>query len=220
MENSVRFPHLLKADIFEGLDAAFKKGFLNTCTAKTHSNSTTIYEQGEPAGGMVIIAHGYVDVSFVGEDGHQMFLARAKAGTTLGESESVSEEPCAASCVTSANTTLLHCSTADLIAALQNPGFIKNITKIFHRRLVYDNWVKHIAQFGAVGQRLRGYLYILSEQSDTIRETQSYLANMVGCSRQTINRELAAMREAGLIAQSASEITVLDRSALGVGLMV
>ncbi|MBL1436099.1 MAG: Crp/Fnr family transcriptional regulator [Rhodobacteraceae bacterium] len=211
---------MLKADIFEGLDAGFKKDFMNACGVKIYRNPTTVFEQGEQAEGMVIIAHGYVDVNFVGEDGHQMFLARAKVGATLGESESVSEEPCAASCVTSANTTLLHCCAADLITALQNPGFIKNITKIFHHRLVYDNWVKHIAQFGAVGQRLRGYLYILSDQSKTIRETQSYLANMVGCSRQTINRELAVMREAGLIAQSGSEITVLDRSALGVGLMV
>ncbi len=220
MENSVRFPHLLKADIFEGLDADFKKGFLNTCAAKVYHTPTLIFEQGEPADGMVIVAHGYADVTYIGEDGHQMFLARAKVGSTLGESESVSEEPCAASCLTGANATLLHFATADLITALQNPDFIKNITKIFHRRLVYDNWVKHIAQFGAVEQRLRGYLYILSEGSRTIKETQSYLANMVGCSRQTINRELSGMRAAGLIAQSGSEITVLDRDALGEGLML
>ena len=220
MENSVRFPHLLKADIFEGLDNDFKKDFLNRCIAKIYRNPTTVFEQGEPANGMVIVAHGFVDVSFVGEDGHQMFLARAKVCTTLGESESVSEEPCAASCVTSANATLLHCAAANLITALQNPGFIKNVTRIFHRRLVYDNWVKHIAQFGAVGQRLRGYLYILSESTKIIKETQSYLANMVGCSRQTINRELASMRAAGLISQNGSEITVLDRRALGDGLII
>ncbi len=220
MENCVRFPHLLKADIFAGLDADFKKNFLNACVAKIYRSPTIIYEQGEPAEGMAIIAHGYVDVTFVGEDGHQMFLARGKACTTLGESESVSDEPCAASCTTSANATILHCASADLIMALQNTGFIKNMTKIFHHRLVYDNWVKHIAQFGAVGQRLRGYLYILSENAGTIKETQSYLANMVGCSRQTINRELATMRKAGLIAQSGSEIEVLDREALGEGLML
>lgn len=220
MENCVRFPHLLKADILAGLDVDFKKNFLNSCVARLYRNPTTIYEQGEPADGMTIIAHGYADVTFVGEDGHQMFLARAKVGTTLGESETVAEEPCAASCITSANATLLQCSAADLITALQNPGFIKNMTKIFHRRLVYDNWVKHIAQFGAVGQRLQGYLYILSENVETIKETQSYLANMVGCSRQTINRELAGMRKAGLITQCGSEITVLDRKALGEGLML
>jgi len=210
---------LLKADILAGLDADFKKNFLNRCVAKLYRSPTTVFEQGELSEGMVIIAHGYTDVTFVGEDGHQMFLARAKVGTTLGESETVAEEPCAASCLTSPNATLLHCSAENLITALQNPGFIKNMTKIFHRRLVYDNWVKHIAQFGAVGQRLRGYLFILSEHTEIIKETQSYLANIVGCSRQTINRELAGMRAAGLISQSGSEIRVLNRDALGDGLM-
>ena len=93
------------------------------------------------------------------------------------------------------------------------------MAKILHRRLAYNNWLKHVGQFGAVGQRLRGYLYLLSETSIKIDETQSYLANVVGCSRQTINRELARLREDGLIEQSGSEIIILDRAALGDGLM-
>ena len=220
MENSVRFPHLLKAEILDGLDPEFKKDFLNGCTAILYPKPTVILEQGERAEGMAIVAHGYADVTFVGEDGHQMFLARAKVGATIGETETISEEPCAASCTASANSTILQCAAPQLITALQNTGFIKNMTKIFHQRLVYDNWVKHIAQFGDVGQRLRGYLFLLSEFSPHIKETQSYLANMVGCSRQTVNRELADLREAGLISQSGSKIMVLDRAALGAGLVL
>lgn len=220
MENSVKYPHLLKAEILDGLDAEFKKQFLNGCVAKIYQEPTLVLEQGEMAPGMVIVAHGYVDISFNGEDGQHMFLARVTEGATLGESETVSEEPCAASGLTDANTTLLHCSPPDLKTALKNPGFIKNMTRIFHRRLVYDNWIKHISQFGAVGQRLRGYLYILSENARPIKETQSYLANMVGCSRQTINRELGALRAAGIIAQNGSQIRILDREALGEGLML
>ena len=219
MDNSTRFPHLLKSEILEGLEASFKKDFLNHCLVNIYKDPAVIFEQGEVANGMVIVAHGYVDVSYIGEDGHQLFLKRAKAGDILGESESISDEPCAASCRASANTTLLLCPVPKLILALQSVGFIKNMTRIFHRRLVYDNWVKHIAQYGAVGQRLRGYLFVLSESVDRVAETQSYLANVVGCSRQTVNRELAKLREAGIIAQNGSEIIVLDRAALGAGLM-
>jgi len=219
LDNSTRFPHLLKSEILEGLEASFKKDFLNHCLVNIYKDPAVIFEQGEVANGMVIVAHGYVDVSYIGEDGHQLFLKRAKAGDILGESESISDEPCAASCRASANTTLLLCPVPKLILALQSVGFIKNMTRIFHRRLVYDNWVKHIAQYGAVGQRLRGYLFVLSESVDRVAETQSYLANVVGCSRQTVNRELAKLREAGIIAQNGSEIIVLDREALGAGLM-
>lgn len=217
MDNSTRFPHLLKTEILDGLDSGFKKSFLNSCTTKVHKLPTVIFEQGEPSTGMIIVAHGYVDITYTGEDGHQLFLKRAKTGAILGESEAISDEPCAATCKTSDNTTLLHCAIPVLIEALQTVGFIKNLTRIFHKRLVYDNWVKHIAQFGAVEQRLRGYLYVLSENAVKLNETQSYLANVVGCSRQTVNRELAKLRHAGIIEQNGSEIVVLNRKALGEG---
>ena len=219
MENSIRFPHLLKSEILVGLDSDFKKKFLNACALRFYKTPTSIFEQGMAAGCMIIVAHGYIDVTYTGEDGRQLFLTRAKAGATLGETEVISGEPCAASCKTAANTTVLACAASEMRQALKSFDFIQNMTRIFHRRLVYDNWVKHIAQFGAVGERLRGYLYVLSENADKISETQSYLANVVGCSRQTVNRELAALRVAGLIAQSGSEITVLDRAALGKGLI-
>jgi len=215
LENSVRFPHLIKSEILSDLDTEFKKDFLNACVVRFYRLPALIFEQGEPADGMILIAHGYVDVTYTGEDGQQLFLARAKTGDTLGDSEAVSDEPCAASGKTSSNATVLFCPKPLLVRSLQSFGFIKNMTRIFHRRLVYDNWVKHISQFGAVGQRLRGYLYVLSENAGKISETQSYLANVVGCSRQTINRELARLREEGVIEQNGSEILVLDRAALG-----
>ena len=180
MENCIRFPQLLKSEILSGLDVNFKKNFLNACGVRTYRSSTPIFEQGEPSDGMVLVAHGYVDVVYMGEDGRQLFLTRSKAGATLGETEAISDEPCAASCIASKDTMVL---------------------------------------FGAVGMRLRGYLYMLSENVSKVMETQSYLASVVGCSRQTINRELAKLREEGHITQNGSEIIVVDRESLGAGLM-
>ena len=219
MENCIRFPHLLKCEILDGLDVAYKKEFLNACTVKTYKSRTMIFEQGEPSSGMMLLAHGFVDVTYIGEDGQQVFLARAKAGFNLGESEAIADEPCAATCTTSRNATLLACTKPQLFQALQKVEFVKNMAKMFHRRLAYNNWLKHVSQFGAVGQRLRGYLYLLAETSLIIDETQSYLANVVGCSRQTVNRELAKLRDEGLIEQHGSQIIVFDRDKLGEGLM-
>ena len=218
MDNCIKFPHLLKAEILDGLDAGFKKDFLNECATHHYENPTAIIEQGEAASGMFIIAHGGVDVTYIGEDGQQLFVTRSRVGATLGETESISDEPNAATATTAANTTLLLCSKPQLFQSLQTPGFIKNLTRIFHKRLVKDNWLNHIGQFGAVEKRLRGYLYVLSESRGKVEETQSFLASVVGCSRQTVNRELANLREAGIIEQNGSEICVVDRVALGAGL--
>ena len=68
MKNSIRFPHLLKADILCGLELAFKKSFLNACTVRLYKRPTVIFEQGMPAGGMLIVAHGYADVAYTGDN--------------------------------------------------------------------------------------------------------------------------------------------------------
>lgn len=152
---------------------------------------------------------------YAGVDGQEVFVTRIKKGETLGEMEMISGEICAASCKSSANAILLLCAPDQVMAALQHHQFIKNMTRIFYRRLVGDNQRKYLTQFGSVGERLRSYLYVLSESTGKVSETQSYLANVVGCSRQTVNRELAQMRAEGLIAQSGSDIVILDRASLG-----
>ena len=214
MDNAVRFPHLRKAGIFDGLSADFKTGFLNGCSVVTCPQPTIIYKQGEPAHGVMVLAHGYVDVTYTGMSGLEMFVIRLRPGTAISEMEVIGGLPCLATCKTSTNAILLDCPRTLLDQALQQPAFLKNMISAYYHRLSYVNWSKYLAQFGTVEERLRGYLYVLSESAHTIRDTQTYLANMIGCSRQTINKELRALKDAGLIAQAGSAITVLDRERL------
>jgi len=214
LENSVRFPHLLKADSFTDLSADFKRAFLNACSVATYEQPTVIFEQGKPACAVMILAHGYVDVTMSGESGEEMFVIRLRPGAVLSEMEVISGLACLATCKTSRNTILLRCGHEQLDGALQQPAYLKNMISAYYWRLSYVNWSKYVAQFGTVAERLRGYLYVLSEESLTIRDTQSYLANMIGCSRQTFNRELRALKDKGLISQRGSEIRVLDRARL------
>ncbi len=214
MENTVRFPHLRKADIFDGLDASFKADFINNCQVVSYDRPTVIYKQGRPASGVMILAHGHVDVTYRGESGQEMFVIRLRPGTAISEMEVISELPCLGTCKTSANAIFLACPREQLDLVLQQPAYLKNMITSYYQRLSYVNWSKYLAQFGTVDERLRGYLYVLSEQTHTIRDTQSYLANMIGCSRQTINRELRVLKDDGLIAQNGSEIKVLERERL------
>jgi len=215
LENSVRFPHLLKSEILEGFDKESKKAFLDACVMRSYSKPTVLYEQGEKAHGFVLLAHGYIDAFFAGEDGQEVFVTRIKTGETLGEMETISGEVCAASCKISENATVLVCLPEQISDSLREPLFIKNLTRIFYKRLLGDNKRKYLTQFGSVSERLRNYLYVLSENAGRVSETQSYLANVVGCSRQTINRELADLRAEGVIAQGGGDIVILNRAALG-----
>jgi biotin operon repressor len=54
----------------------------------------------------------------------------------------------------------------------------------------------------------------LADHGDNIRQSQSYLAGLVGCSRQTINKELGVLKEKSIIAINKGGISVLDRANL------
>lgn len=214
MKNSARFPHLLKVEVLQGLTPEFQREFVDNCTVRIFDSPTTILVQGELSPGLFMVAHGSVEVFFLGKDGQHVFLNRANVGDVIGEVEAISEHTCAASCQVSANSTVLYCPKSQLIGYLSNVRFVQNIMAVFHDHLVRDNWFKHVDHYTPIDLRLGAYLRLLSETTQKITETQTYLANVVGCSRQTINRELGKLRDLGIIAMDNGVIEVLDRSKL------
>lgn len=192
----------------------FQKDFIDKCAVNFYDTPTTILTQGEHSPGLFMVAHGTVEVFFLGKDGHNVFLNLANVGDVLGEVEAISEHTCAASCQVSANTTVLFCPRSLLFGYLSSVVFVKNIMAVFHDHLVRDNWFKHLDHFTPIDQRLGAYLRLLSENNSKITETQAYLANVVGCSRQTINKELAKLRDLGVISIESGVIEVLDRQQL------
>jgi len=214
MEVSERFPQMMKADILSGLSKKFRKDFINHCTVLNYDCPTHILVQGEHSPGMFLIASGNVEILYLGEDGNQTFLARAGVGAIVGETEAISEQLCAATAETMANTTLLFCSKKLLVEALGTVKFVKNLMKIFHGHLLQSNYFKLVDRNSPVDHRLCAYLLMFSERNSTIYDSQTYLAGVVGCSRQTVNKELGALRDKGLISIEKGVIEILDRENL------
>lgn len=214
MEVSARFPQMMKADILSGLSKQFRKEFLDRCTVINYETPTHILTQGERSPGMYIIVSGNVEIMYLGEDGQQTFFARAGAGSIVGETEAITDQLCAATAEAMANTTLLFCSKNLLIEALGSVEFVKNLMKVFHGHLLQLNYFKLVDRNSPVDHRLCAYLLMFSERNSTIYDSQSYLAGVVGCSRQTINKELGVLREKNFIAIEKGSIEILDRESL------
>ena len=214
MDNCARFPHLLRAEILKGLPKDFRKDFLNRCRVMQFATPTLFLQQGELANGMYLIADGSVDVFYLGKDGQRAFIARAGAGSSIGEAEAISEQKCAATCEARADTTLLFCPRSQLLEALKSPDFVKNIIGIFHGHLLHLNYFKLVDRLAPIDHRLCAYLLMFSERNSTIYDSQAYLAEVVGCSRQTINKELGLLRDKKWISIKKSMIEILDREKL------
>lgn len=214
MDTSARYPQMMKAEILNGLSREFKKSFIDRCTVQTYSTPKAFLHQGEQSPGMFLVADGGVDIFYLGENGQRTFLARAGVGSILGEAEAVSEQICAATCEAMENTTLLFCSKQLLLEALTSVNFVKNLTKVFHGHLLQLNYFKLVDRHSPVDHRLCAYLLMFSERNSTIYDSQSYLAGVVGCSRQTINKELGILRDNNLISIHKGMIEIVDREKL------
>jgi CRP-like cAMP-binding protein len=215
VRNSLAYPNLLRSNILTDLPDDVKTGFIDQCQVRCHAAPVEFLTQGIAAPGLFLVAHGRVEVSYCDAEGNSSLIYIAGAGEVLGEIEALTDNPCAASCTTLPNTTLLFCPTPQIIQRIGSTQFFRNILATMYERLMRDNRLLIINQFYTLDQRLCIYLGQLSSQKrPEVEISQAQLAGMIGCSRQAINRKLAKLQDEGLIALRKGTIRVLDRERL------
>lgn len=215
MKNSIAFPNLLRCPILRDMSEEQKAAFLDQCALRRYPAPAEVLAQGAPAPGMFLVAQGQVEVSYCDPDGNVTIIHTCHPGDILGEVESISANLCAATCTARADTVLLFCPTPLLFGQIQSVIFVRNLVGIFYGRLTRENRSRSLSQYNSVEQRLCLYLCQFSTPAKRqITVNQSYLANVVGCSRQTMNRKLGELRDDGIIALGKGMIQVLDRPRL------
>jgi CRP/FNR family transcriptional regulator, cyclic AMP receptor protein len=214
MNLSRQFPQLAKADLFEDMASGEISDFIDACELRTLPSGTVVLEQDKPVSGMFLIAHGCIEVSLMNAEGHVAIIHHAREGETLGEIEAISLDPCLARCTTVGPVTILHCPVALLARALGNPLVQRNIMRITRGRLLRDNQRKYMDQNYPLDRRVCAYLLRLADRNNRVPQSQGYIANLASCSRQSINRALALLREEGLISVEKGKIRLLDRIGL------
>lgn len=219
MKASVSYPHLKQMSLLRDLPDTCRSSFLDSCQWSHHAKPADLLAQGEPATGLYIVAQGGVEIYHTDADGNLTLIHIAGPGEILGEVEALAEKPCAASCRTLADTTVLFASKAMLVERAGDPMFLRNVATQFYERLRRDNNRRASTTYRNVEERLRHYLAQICPRSQPeTRLSQSHLAALVGSSRETVNRRLKDLREAGLIELGQGRIRVLDHDRLESGL--
>ncbi|MEQ5871396.1 Crp/Fnr family transcriptional regulator [Sagittula sp. NFXS13] len=218
MKNSVAFPHLLKAKLLTDLSPDDKADFLNRCTARMYQTPEIFLHQGEQSPGLFIVAHGRMDVLLTSPGGEQTLLAHLGPCETVGEIECISGGTCIATCRSQPMTTMLFLPTDVLFEYLRMPIFIRNVAAVFRSRMQQDNAVKALDLHGTLDQRLFLRLRTLCDGRDRVRANQAHLAEILGCSRQSVNKALGRLRTEGIIDVSKGEVRILQPDAVVEGL--
>ncbi|MCR8548965.1 Crp/Fnr family transcriptional regulator [Salipiger sp. P9] len=204
----------MKAKILADLPTEKKMSFLNQCSVRVIQRTEDILTQGKRPTGMFLVAHGRVDVSHRGRNGEHTILCHVGPGDVVGEIEATSGMDCVATCTALPVTTLLFCPTPLLYEFLTQPVFIRNLAAVFTIRMARDNQFKAMDQHQSVDQKICSRLRQLCDGSDRIKASQAHLAEMVGCSRQTMNKSLGRLRDEGIIDIRKGEVRVLRPEAL------
>lgn len=210
------YAHLFDSPIMAGLSQEQKQALLASCTLRILKKPTYILRQGEQTTGSYFISAGRVEVGYIDSSGNQVIVHMANPGEMLGEVEALSGRPCACSCLTLPDTTVLFCPKKALYTHVPSQILIPNLCTILHDRLMRENRNKAADHYYNAQQRIRLYLRELTSDSDNaVHISQSQLGVVIGCSRQTVNRMLGELRDQGIIELGRNAVRVLDRARLG-----
>jgi CRP-like cAMP-binding protein len=172
--------------------------------------------ESDPCLAIEIVLEGHLSVEQIGEDGDIFSVATFGSGSLIGGNVVFSSLPFYAHSIISIERSLLvridRDTLFELIVAYK--VFLRHfLTVISDNTVMVNNRLSYLMQY-SLRQRL--FIYIQSEmvrqQQETIilPITKTRLAQLLGVSRTSISRELAKMRNEGLLKLNKRKITLLD----------
>jgi CRP/FNR family transcriptional regulator/CRP/FNR family cyclic AMP-dependent transcriptional regulator len=177
-----------------------------------------IFHQHDDGGGLYVILEGIVKISRSGRDGREVTMAVLHEGNFLGEMSLLDGQPRSATATAVEAARLLFLDREHFRrSVLAQPRIVAKLLAELSKRIrAADQAIENLA-LGSVHDRvfhLLGHLGRrgpLREGSAVIERmpTHQGLAEMVGASRETVTRTLAAMERAGLISIEKRRATLL-----------
>lgn len=182
-----------------------------------------IFSQGDPGNGMYILVRGHVAISRQGPHGDELILAMCGPGDHFGELALFDDEPRSAGAMAAERTTALFLGRTDFRTYLEgHPAAVllclESIVRQFRR---CTDLADEIALLD-VRSRLASRLLKLGEDNEghdagisrRFRITQQQLASMIGTTRESVNKHLGALIDAGVISMEDGHVHIRDAATL------
>jgi CRP-like cAMP-binding protein len=191
---------------------------------RKYGRGDIIFVKDDPGESMFIVEDGAVRIYVPGTQGADLTLAVMQPGEFFGDLSLLDGRPRSASAEAARNATLLTLEREDLTELLQSrPHAALAILTVIAGRLRETDQMASDLAFLDVSGRLARRLLDLAASNGKRREdgvlinstiTQEELANMIGVTRESVNRNLGMFRRLGLISREGRRIVVLDEAGL------
>ena len=183
-------------------------------------NKHALFRKGDEGTALYIIRKGKVKIVLPSKVGEEVILTIFSEGDFLGEMSLLDEKPRSADAVAMEESEVYVLNRTDFLSFLQeNENAIKCILSCLSERLRKTDDLLEDASFLSVSARLAKKLVELGrefgvKEKDVVRIglrlTQQDMADLVGTTRESINKELRVLREKGLVSMESGYIRLLD----------
>lgn len=173
--------------------------------------------QGELGGSVLVLVRGAVTVYRGRSGGARAALAHLRPPAALGEVTLLDAGPRSASVEALEPTLALEISREELLSALaEHPALLDGLLHSLGRlvRRLSDRAADAVLL--DLPGRLAKTLLVLAgaDRANVVRLSQSRLAELVGCSRQSLNQALGGLAERGLLHVEGRQVVLDDRAGL------
>lgn len=181
------------------------------------TRSTLILNEGDLGDSLFAITQGRVKVFIGDDDGREIILKILGPGNFFGELALIDKQPRSASVAALENTTLTVLSHHAFQECLSRAPRIATtvMTALAKRLRDADRKISTLALMDVYGRVANTLLELAIEIDGKLvvgeRLSQQEIANMVGASREMVNRILKDLSERGFISIESKQITILNQ---------
>lgn len=211
---------VLAAPLFSGLDVETSGALVATMKQLHLVRGDTLFHEGEPGDRLYVVRDGKIKLGRRSNDGRENLLAVLGPGEMFGELSLFDPGPRTATATVVADAEVLELGHGDLVKWLQDkPSVAQQLLQALARRLRRTNEALADLVFSDVPGRVAKALLDLSTRfGEKVDEgvrvahdlTQEELAQLVGASRETVNKALADFAARGWVRREGRAVVLLD----------
>ena len=203
------------AELFHALPKEVRHEIVSKCHRRIFHRGRVIFHKETNDRTLYLIASGRVRIFLPGESGREFTLNVCGPGEAIGELSMLDGQPRSASAQALDEVVAYTLHYDEFVRVLDPSPLAVAVLRVLSARLrrAADE-AESLALFDVFG-RLARRLLELAERHGSGREidlelSQTDLASLVGATRETVNRAMAAFRQQGLIDQQGHRIVILQ----------
>jgi CRP/FNR family cyclic AMP-dependent transcriptional regulator len=212
-----------KCTLFSGLSAEERATIAERARVRTFNAGETIFAMGSAGDQMMAVLSGTVRISVPSAEGKELLLALIRPGEIFGELTVLDGKERSADAIAETACTLAALYRQDILSFFErNPAAWPKLVQVLCHRLRHTDQLFAEVALLQLPVRLAKTMLRLSElqsvsapvKPPTIRFSQRELANMVGGTRESVNRCLRSWQRNGIVQVTEGSIIITNRPAL------